>query len=679
MSKKKLKNVISVFSSVAVIAANAVGLTANAAKMEGGFQSNSRIDEAAMEVLGCHSHSADSVCDCELNGTGNGATIALIDAGVTKFDTYKHISFVDDETIGSDHGDEMMEILNATVPDAKILDVRVLDDEGKGKYSDVSDGIKWAVDNNADIIVMSFAGESNSSLLWDAVEYAEKNNVFVVASAGNTYEEKEMFPAAFNNVISVGAINENGLITDCSNFGEYVDTYSECSDGTSGAAQFVAAEAAVTIENLKDISSAKLKEQFQLNEKTAVTRTNEENADELVYASKKCIIHTYKWVTTKNATCTTTGSKSYKCSKCGYVSKTQSIAKLGHSFDSWKTTKAATCTETGTKIRTCKRSGCTYQETQTIPKASHTYSWVTTQEPTCTAAGSKSNTCTKCGYVSNTQSIAKLGHDFDNWSVTQLPTDTTEGVLSRSCKRSDCNCQEAIAIIPANYDTFGSQAYFDNLKERTTAQASSYKNESDYDEIFDGIKAENMMSDFEVYSNYVNMNDIPDDRWEAFCQDYVSCVLNYGGLLGGITQEMHYFRNNLNRAPETLDALLAEKDEWDLLGISDSLYHMYNTDGEYNVKFISKDGYYEAVYNKDGVLLTQYNDSDNMGTFNYSSPNDNKIKHATFDVITYYKWGNVDGGEIPSALGDPVDALARYALNGDAQAYRATVEALYNN
>jgi hypothetical protein len=29
-----------------------------------------------------------------------------------------------------------------------------------------------------------------------------------------------------------------------------------------------------------------------------------------------------------------------------------------------------------------------------------------------------------------------------------------------------------------------------------------------------------------------------------------------------------------------------------------SIYHLYNTDGEYNVKFVAKDGMHEAVYNK---------------------------------------------------------------------------------
>ena len=833
MSKNKIHNVISVLSSIAIVASNIAGLAAQASQKEAKHMSISHTHEATGNTSYFHSHDEDEDCDCELDGTGNGTTIALLDAGVTGFDTYKQVSFVNDETIGSDHGDKMMSILHSKVPDARILDVRVLDDEGKGKYSDVCKGIKWAVDNDADIIVMSFAGESNSSLLWDAVEYAEKNNVFVVASAGNTYGEKEMYPAAFNNVISVGAIDEEGLIRDFSNFGKNVDTYSENSDGTSGAAQFIAAEAAITLQNFSDVDAAELREEFQLNEKAVVTRASEENADELVYAAARCshtyrwvttrqpsctaagsksykcskcgyvlntssiaklghnlegwrttitatcksqgkkiracrrygcnyqefqtipktshtyswvttrqpsctvagsksykcskcgavsttssiaklghnlegwrttktatcsatgkmirackrygcnyqesqdipkIAHTYSWVTTKQPTCTAAGSKSYKCSKCGYVSTTSSVAKLGHDYEDWRVTKDSTCTATGTKARVCKRYGCHNQETLTIDKKPHTYSWVTTKQPTCTAAGSKSYKCSKCGYSSKTESIDKLGHDYEEWRVTKAPTATTEGIETRTCKRYGCHNQETRKIQPTSYKEFGSKEYFEDLEKRTEDQAESSIIIVDYYT----RKAENMMKDFEAYEKYMNMNDIPEDRWNAFCNEFSECVIGSGY----VTEEMHYFRNKLNRAPATLNELLAEKEKWELLSVLGSLYHMYNTaaspEGEYNLKFISKDGHHEAVYNKDGILLTQYNDPDNMGTFNYVGPNESVLDHKTYDVNTYDNWGNVKGGKIASAA-DLADAFARYEANQRAQRHRGEIEAILEN
>lgn len=56
--------------------------------------------------------------------------------------------------------------------------------------------------------------------------------------------------------------------------------------------------------------------------------------------------------------------------------------------------------------------------------------------------------------------------------------------------------------------------------------------------------------------------------------------------------EVHYFRNNLNRAPSSLAELLKINDtkkSWLLLSVNDSVFHMYGTGGEFNVKFVSSD------------------------------------------------------------------------------------------
>ncbi|KAL1110006.1 hypothetical protein AAG570_014012 [Ranatra chinensis] len=52
--------------------------------------------------------------------------------------------------------------------------------------------------------------------------------------------------------------------------------------------------------------------------------------------------------------------------------------------------------------------------------------------------------------------------------------------------------------------------------------------------------------------------------------------------------------------------------KWKLLKPSQTLYHMMGKDGEFNLKFISSDGHFEAVYNKDGILLLQNDDPVNM-------------------------------------------------------------------
>lgn len=112
-----------------------------------------------------------------------------------------------------------------------------------------------------------------------------------------------------------------------------------------------------------------------------------------------------------------------------------------------------------------------------------------------------------------------------------------------------------------------------------------------------------------------------------------------------IDKDTHYLRNNFNKAFKKIEDLINYNkktiyNKWILLPPEKSAYHMNGVEGIYNLKFISNDGHFEGVFDKEGVLLTQENDIINMGTYNYSSPF--KItKHAKNDLIPYYIWGNV--------------------------------------
>jgi hypothetical protein len=116
---------------------------------------------------------------------------------------------------------------------------------------------------------------------------------------------------------------------------------------------------------------------------------------------------------------------------------------------------------------------------------------------------------------------------------------------------------------------------------------------------------------------------------------------------GMITEEAHYFRNCFARAPNTLDEMMAiiRYEEggtfgWKLVSRKGTWLHMFGRNGEYNMKFISADGHFEAIYNIDGVKLTGENDSMNMGTFNYADSVNEKLRHAVYDVLPFFIWGN---------------------------------------
>ncbi len=104
-----------------------------------------------------------------------------------------------------------------------IMPVKVLDENGSGTYNWITDGIYYAVDHGADVINMSLGGYANLQILEDAVNYAWNNGVVVVCAAGNDSTTQPMYPAAYENSISVSATNYLKQLTFYSNYGPTID------------------------------------------------------------------------------------------------------------------------------------------------------------------------------------------------------------------------------------------------------------------------------------------------------------------------------------------------------------------------------------------------------------------------------------------------------------------------
>ena len=200
---------------------------------------------------------------------------------------------------------------------------------------------------------------------------------------------------------------------------------------------------------------------------------NEENLSNIVtYASLSSVVlaascsHQFNgsYTVTKEPTCTTTGTKVGKCTKCGAIVSTVTIPALGHSYGSWTVTKAATCTTDGSQKRTCSR--CKNVETQTIKATGHTFngSYTVTKEATCTTAGTKVGKCTKCGTTVSTVEIPALGHSYGSWTVTKAATCTTAGTEKRTCTRSGCTASETRSISATGHTFNGS---YTTIKEPT--------------------------------------------------------------------------------------------------------------------------------------------------------------------------------------------------------------------
>jgi subtilisin family serine protease len=140
---------------------------------------------------------------------------------------------------------------------------------------DVASAIRYAVDNGARIISMSFGGYEPSPLVGDAVQYADSRGVLLVASAGNDSTDQPCFPAAYGNVLATAALEADDTWANFSNYGTWVDVAAPGEDilsllpengywamsGTSPAAAIVSGVAALAASSHSNWTKQQLRAQ----------------------------------------------------------------------------------------------------------------------------------------------------------------------------------------------------------------------------------------------------------------------------------------------------------------------------------------------------------------------------------------------------------------------------------
>ncbi len=107
---------------------------------------------------------------------------------------------------------------------AHIMPVRVLDTQGEGEASTIAEGVLFAVRHGAQVINLSLEfspGVTASDIpeLIEAIRYAHRHGVLVVAAAGNEGHAAIAYPAKGPDVVSVGATTEHGCLAAYSNDG----------------------------------------------------------------------------------------------------------------------------------------------------------------------------------------------------------------------------------------------------------------------------------------------------------------------------------------------------------------------------------------------------------------------------------------------------------------------------
>lgn len=172
---------------------------------------------------------------------GDGPVIAVLDTGVqaSQPDLVGRVlrgrDFVNNDRYAADdlgHGTKVAGVIAGKGMNAlgvagacwscRILPVKVADRHGNVLLSNAAAGLIWATNHGARVVNMSFGKTTGTSTMADAVKYARRHGVVVVASAGNEGNRKLFYPAAYWGVLSVAATDENDQLKSWSTHGAWV-------------------------------------------------------------------------------------------------------------------------------------------------------------------------------------------------------------------------------------------------------------------------------------------------------------------------------------------------------------------------------------------------------------------------------------------------------------------------
>jgi thermitase len=185
----------------------------------------------------------DAISGWDLEQGSQSITIAIVDTGIdyTHEDlagknVVKGYDFVNEDFDPKDdhgHGTHVAGISGAIAnngrgiagvcPGCSLLAIKVVTADGSGANSWIANGIANAVNLGADVINLSLGGLDRSNTIKLAIEQAYQSGAVIVAASGNDGSGVALYPAAFPEVIAVGATDRYGDRASFSNYGNHLE------------------------------------------------------------------------------------------------------------------------------------------------------------------------------------------------------------------------------------------------------------------------------------------------------------------------------------------------------------------------------------------------------------------------------------------------------------------------
>jgi len=177
-------------------------------------QSASEFDGLDQQMTSLLDQQMTSLLDHRMSSILNQAMASLLDGG-TGARTSLPSAF--------GHGTLVAGVIHLVAPMARIIPIKAFDAYGNTTLYSIIEGLYRARDLGADVINMSFSLNANYDTLKRAVQDVYSSGISLVASAGNDgVEASDYFPAAYTQVVGVGATDFDDRRASFSNYGKAI-------------------------------------------------------------------------------------------------------------------------------------------------------------------------------------------------------------------------------------------------------------------------------------------------------------------------------------------------------------------------------------------------------------------------------------------------------------------------